>query len=152
MASAPSAANLTSLSPFQGASHESHCSEAGPLTDLAEQGREPTDNRPSLGRKFKRQRQCQGGVGYLGQVCLDLALGVGGLGDAAGEGVVDFAELAPHLVGRAHEEALSAGAQLGRGRARALRAEDVVVREPGPRLRHRDPAGGEDRPLANPRC
>lgn len=98
----------------------------------------------------------RGRGGYLGQVCLDLALGVGDLGDAAGEGVVDLAELAPHLIGRAHEQALGAGSQLGRGGAGALRAEDVVVREPGPRLRHRDPAGGQHSPwqsrAAEPAC
>lgn len=88
-----------------------------------------------LGRS-KGGSSSRGGAGYLGQVCLDLALGVGRLSDAAGEGIIDLAELTPHFISCAHEEALGAGSQLGRGGSGALRAENVVVREPGPRLWH----------------
>lgn len=85
------------------------------------------------------------GSGYLGQVGLNLALGVGCLGDAVGEGDVHPVELAPHLVGRRHQQVFDVVPQLGGGHPFALGAEDVVVREPGPRLRHRDPVGGERR-------
>lgn len=44
---------------------------------------------------------------------LDLALGVGSLGNAVGEGDVDGVELVPHLVGSHHQQVLNVLPQLG---------------------------------------
>ena len=92
------------------------------------------------------------GSGYLGQVGLNLVLGVGCLGNAVGEGDVHPVELAPHLVGRHHQQVFDVVPQLGGGCPLALGAEDVVVRELGPRLRHRDPGvrGGKGEASGKP--
>lgn len=83
------------------------------------------------------------GSGYLGQVGLNLGLGVGCLSDAVSEGDVHHVELAPHLVGRHHQQVFDVVPQLGGGCPFALGAEDVVICELGPRFRHRDPGSGE---------
>lgn len=90
------------------------------------------------------------GSGYLGQVGLDLALGVGCLSNAVGEGDVHLVELVPHLVGRHHQQVFDAVPQLGGGCPFALGAEDVVIRELGPRLWHRDPGGGKGEAPSKP--
>lgn len=83
---------------------------------------------------------------------LNLALGVGCLGDAVGEGDVRAVELIPHLVGGYHQQVLDLIPQLGRGRPLALGAQDVVVCKLGPGIRHRDAAGGKGRPPVAPCC
>jgi len=59
------------------------------------------------------------GSGYLGQVGLNLALGVGGLSDAVGEGNVHCVELVPHLVGRHHQQVFDVARSLAKA-ARSL--------------------------------
>lgn len=77
---------------------------------------------------------------------LNLALGIGCLRDAVGEGDVDRVELAPHLIGRHCQQGLDVVPQPGRDCAVALGAEDVGVCELGPCLWHCDSGRGKEKP------
>ena len=73
----------------------------------------------------------------LGEMCLQLVLGVHVLLDAVGESVVDDVPLVDHGRRALVEQLLDLVAHVFRGGALALRSLDVVVAEFRPRLRHR---------------
>lgn len=73
---------------------------------------------------------------YLGQVVLQLVPGLGGLGDAVGEGHVDTVELAPHVGGGALHHPLSLLHDPPGVDPLPLGQHDVVLRELGPCVWH----------------
>ena len=83
--------------------------------------------------------------GYLRQVCLQAVFSISGLRYAVGEGYVDIVELVPHVVGRGVQQDLDLVPELVGGGTFALREQDVVVRELGPRVRQRESDGGGEK-------
>lgn len=78
------------------------------------------------------------------EVALQLVLGVIGLLDTRLELVVDAIELAPHGVGEGTQRCINLASQLLAVLSLLLRATDVLLRELHPRVRHRDPAIGDN--------
>ncbi len=72
---------------------------------------------------------CSAFCGYLGQVGLQIVLGVCHLRDAVGKGHIYRVKLIPHLIWSGVEQNLNLITQFVRGGAFALRMQDVVVSE-----------------------
>lgn len=76
-------------------------------------------------------------------MCLQAVFSISGLRYAVCKGYVDIVELVPHVVGRGVQQDLDLVPELVGGGTLALREQDVVVRELGPRVRQRESDGGE---------
>lgn len=71
-------------------------------------------------------------------MCLQAVLGIGGFRYAVREGHVDAVELVPHFVGRGAHQDFDLVPELVGGSAFALRVQNVVVCELGPRFWKRE--------------
>ena len=80
----------------------------------------------------------------LSQVCLQAVLSIRGFRYAVREGHVGVVELVPHFVGRGAQQDLDLVPQLVGGGSFALGVQDVVVCEPGPRVRQGESDRGKE--------
>lgn len=78
-------------------------------------------------------------------MCLQAVLGIGGFRYAIGEGHIDAVELVPHVVGGGAHQDLDLVPELVRGSAFALRVQNVVICELGPRFWKRE-SGKREKP------